>query len=222
MSAISAMESLFPHSVEHWEAELYEEHETETLSFFARLGERIPILSTGIQILHEFSGDSAALERAKKSDPLGSDGYVLHAAEHIPLVNSVLQAVHKAGDDTEALERAKLRNPIGSQGYLTKALEHIPLVSDGMVAYHRYHGDGLAAERAKSYSLERLLSSDGAITRVAELVPGSNLFAAWVHKMNGDSEAQPTILGPCFCLFKPKPSSKTNDFWLIKSSDFGF
>lgn len=39
------------------------------------------------------------------------------------------------------------------------------------MAFHRYHEDELAAERARGYSLERLLSKDGAITRVAELAP---------------------------------------------------
>ena len=48
--------------------------------------------------------------------------------------------------------------------------------------------DDVAAERARGYSLERLLSRDGPITRVAELVPGSNLLAAGVHILNGDTE----------------------------------
>lgn len=190
-----ALNSLFPHSVsfDHFEPDLYDHFEPvhtdpDTLGVVARVGERIPVLSGVFQLLHELSGNEEALERARRADPLGSNGVLTHAAEHIPLVNSVLQAVHKERDDKEALERAQLRNPIGSQGYLTKALEHIPLVSDGMVAYHRYQGDDVAAERARGYSVERLFSRDGAITRVAELVPGSNLFAAWFHRMNGDSE----------------------------------
>ena len=114
--------------------------------------------------------------------------FFTHAAEYVPVINSIVQAVHQAGEDEESLQRARERNPIGSHGYLTKALEHIPIVSDGMVALHRYQGDGVAAERARGYSLEKLLSRDGAFTRVAELLPGSNLLAAWMHKMNGDSE----------------------------------
>ena len=56
----------------------------------------------------------------------------------------------------------------------------------------------MAAERARGYSLERLLSRDGPITRVAELVPGSNLLAAGVHILNGDTETRPYGLSMAF------------------------
>jgi len=194
-----AVESLFPHSVsfDHFDPELYDEnfgnHDgpdplAASGGALARLGEHIPLVSSGLQMLHELAGNQEALERARKSDPLGRDGFFTHAAEYVPVINSIVQAVHQAGEDEESLQRARERNPIGSHGYLTKALEHIPIVSDGMVALHRYQGDGVAAERARGYSLEKLLSRDGAFTRVAELLPGSNLLAAWMHKMNGDSE----------------------------------
>ncbi len=200
-----AVESLFPHSVsfDHFDPELYDEnfgnHDgpdplAASGGALARLGEHIPLVSSGLQMLHELAGNQEALERARKNDPLGRDGFFTHAAEYVPVINSIVQAVHQAGEDEESLQRARERNPIGSHGYLTKALEHIPIVSDGMVALHRYQGDGVAAERARGYSLEKLLSRDGAFTRVAELLPGSNLLAAWMHKMNGDSETYPQKL----------------------------
>ena len=194
-----AMESLFPHSVsfDHFEPELYDhfgEENTETLvssdGALARFGEHIPLVSSGLQFLHELAGNQEALERARKSDPLGRDGFLVHAAEYVPVINSIMQTVHQAGDDDESLQRARDRNPIGSHGYVTKALEHIPLVSDAMVAIHRHSGDDLAAERARGYSLQKLFSRDGAATRVAELVPVSNLLAAAVHGFNGDKDTR--------------------------------
>lgn len=188
------MESLFPHALSidtshhcHTDSESGEEQMLSSQGLFAVL-EHVPLVSSGLQVMHGYFGNESALQRARQADPIGPNGFITHAAEHVPIVNSVVQAVYKAGDDSEALERARSRDPIGSHGYLTKVFEHIPLVSDGMVAIHKYHGEDLAAERARGYSLAKLLSKDGAITRVAELVPGSNLVAVLGHYMNGDKE----------------------------------
>ncbi|CAE7244867.1 odh [Symbiodinium natans] len=189
-----ALESLFPHALRgetshrcHRDSEGGDENLLSSEGLFTVL-EHVPFVSSGLQAMHEYLGNETALERARQADPIGPNGFITHAAEHVPIVNSVVQAVHKAGDDGEALQRARSRDPIGSHGYLTKVFEHIPLVSDGMVAIHKYHGEDLAAERARGYSLAKLLSKDGAITRVAELVPGSNLVAVLGHYMNGDKE----------------------------------
>jgi len=189
------LESLFPHS--HVSADPSRERgipgrtgssDGGVLPSPVEVLEHVPLLSFGLQAFHGFFGNQTALERARQADPIGPNGFITHAAEHVPIVNSVVQAVHKAGDADEALQRARERDPIGSHGYLTKVFEHIPIVSDGMVAIHRYHGEDLAAERARGYSLARLLSKDGAITRMAELVPGTNVVAALAHSMNGDRE----------------------------------
>lgn len=140
------MESLFPHTVsfDHFEPELYTEKadSSEALSngVLARFGEHIPLVSSALQFFHELAGNEEALERARKSDPLGRDGFLVHAAEHVPLMNSIMQTVYQVGEDEESLERARSRNPIGSHGYVTRALEHIPLVNDGMVALHLHSG----------------------------------------------------------------------------------
>eukprot|EP00438_Fugacium_kawagutii_P011525 Skav230133 [mRNA] locus=scaffold1301:49487:50927:+ [translate_table: standard] len=165
------MESLFPHTVsfDHFEPELYTEKADASDALvsdgvLARFGEHIPLVSSALQFFHELSGNQEALERARKSDPLGRDGFLVHAAEHVPLMNSIMQTVYQVGEDEESLQRARERNPIGS--------------------------DDVAAERARGYSLQRLFSRDGAVTRVAELLPGSNLLAAVMHKMNGDTETR--------------------------------
>lgn len=191
-----ALESLFPHSVsfDHFEPEMYENfgEDTDTLvssdGALARFGEHIPLVSSGIQLLHELAGNQEALERARKSDPLGRDGILVHSLEYVPVINSIMQTVHQAGEDDESLQRARERDPIGRHGYVTKALEHIPLVSDGIVAIHRHSGDDVAAERARGYSLQKLFGPDGAVTRAAELVPGLNFLPAGFHWMNGDRE----------------------------------
>jgi len=84
------------------------------------------------------------------------------------------------------LARARERNPIGTHGIITQVVEHIPILSDGIHVAHKRQGQDLAAERARSYGLQKLLSKDGAITRVAELLPGSNLVAAAIHGMSGN------------------------------------
>lgn len=141
-----------------------------------------------MQLLHGMSGNQQGLERARAKDPIGPNGYLTQAIEHVPLVNSVVQTVHHSGGEQEALQRARERDPIGTHGYITKIIEHIPIVSDGVMALHRYHDEPLAEERARSYSVQKLLSKDGAITKMAELLPVSNLFAAAVHEMNGDAD----------------------------------
>ena len=194
-----ALESLFPHSVsfDHFEPEMYENFGEDTDNLvssdgaLARFGEHIPLVSSGIQLLHELAGNQEALERARKSDPLGRDGILVHSLEYVPVINSIMQTVHQAGEDDESLQRARERDPIGRHGYVTKALEHIPLVSDGIVAIHRHSGDDVAAERARGYSLQKLFGPDGAVTRAAELVPGLNFLPAGFHWMNGDRETQP-------------------------------
>mmetsp|Transcript_40602 Transcript_40602/g.73084 ORF Transcript_40602/g.73084 Transcript_40602/m.73084 type:complete len:839 (+) Transcript_40602:65-2581(+) len=157
-------------------------------AFLTQLGEHIPIVSNGLQLMHELSGDQASLERARKKDPMGPNGYLTKAFEYVPIMNQVVQSVHEAQNDDQALQRARQADPIGTHGYITQVLEHVPIVSDGVMAVHKWNGHEAAAERARGYTLEKLLSKDGAITRVAELLPVSNLLAAAVHEMNGDGK----------------------------------
>eukprot|EP00930_Biecheleria_cincta_P018200 TRINITY_DN14259_c0_g1_i1.p1 TRINITY_DN14259_c0_g1~~TRINITY_DN14259_c0_g1_i1.p1 ORF type:complete len:787 (-),score=128.82 TRINITY_DN14259_c0_g1_i1:76-2436(-) len=157
-------------------------------NLFFSLGESLPLINNGMQLLHGISGNQQGLERARAKDPIGPNGYLTQAIEHVPLVNAVVQTVHHSGGEREALKRARERDPIGTHGYITKLIEHIPIVSDGVMALHRYHDEPLAEERARAYSAQKLLSKDGVITRMAELLPVSNLFAAAFHEMNGDTD----------------------------------
>lgn len=151
------------------------------------LAERIPVVNNALQGLHQLANDDAAYERAKRNNPLRLDGRVVGAAEHIPVVNNVIQRLHKNAGKEAELERAKERNPLGHRGYITQAGEHIPVVADAIRCIHIYRGDAEAAERARAYSLRKLVGKNGAITKVAELLPGTNLIAALALELRGDT-----------------------------------
>jgi len=121
-------------------------------------------------------------------NPIGPDGIVTRFAEHVPILNSGIQRIHQWTGSEEALERARQQNPIGPDGVLTQLFEHVPGLSDGVMALHRIGGQEMAAERARAHTLQKLLSKDGAITRLAELLPVSNLFAAAMHGLSGNRE----------------------------------
>jgi len=157
-----------------------------TSGFIFQIGERIPLLNNGIQALHELTGNSEALDRARSHNPIGTDGYVTQAAEHLPLLNMVLRELHKTAGEAKALERARVRDPIGPHGLITRVAEHIPVLSDGIMAYHHMQGHDEAAERARGFTLQQLLSKDGTFTKLAELLPAANLIAAAVHEVSGN------------------------------------
>eukprot|EP00929_Paragymnodinium_shiwhaense_P077025 TRINITY_DN39642_c0_g1_i1.p1 TRINITY_DN39642_c0_g1~~TRINITY_DN39642_c0_g1_i1.p1 ORF type:complete len:846 (+),score=181.05 TRINITY_DN39642_c0_g1_i1:63-2600(+) len=154
----------------------------------ARVAEHVPLVNCGMQAVHRQRGDEEALQRARRADPLGRDGYVTQAAEHLPLVSNVVQGVHEWSGDQEARDRARRRNPLGSHGVITKTAEQIPIVADGIMAMHRLAGNHAAEERARAHSLQKLLGKDGAVFKVLELLPGSNLVAAAVHETSGNRD----------------------------------
>jgi len=83
---------------------------------------------------------------------------------------------------------------LGANGILAKAGEHVPLLADGLVCLHKYRGQTEAEERARAFSLQKHLSKDGALTKLAELLPGSNLLAAAMLHMQGHHrEAQEAL-----------------------------
>ncbi|CAE7774226.1 DUSP13 [Symbiodinium pilosum] len=85
-------------------------------------------------------------------------------------------------------------NPLGHNGFLMKAGEHLPLVADGLRCYHKFKGQTEAEERARAYSLQRYLGKDGALVKVAELLPGSNLIASAMLDLRGHhQEAQEAL-----------------------------
>lgn len=150
--------------------------------------ERVPVLNAAAQYRHKACGDAEALERARLRNPMGPNGYVTKAAEFVPVANTVVQEVHRAKRDHEALARAKRRNPLGTDGVITQVGEHIPLVSDAIRQVHKLRGKTDAAERSKMYTVEELFSKDGTMTRVAELLPGSNIVVAAMQEMSGNRE----------------------------------
>lgn len=138
-------------------------------------------------------GPRSSISRGRSSfhsdtdeNPFGENGLVTQLAEHIPIINNITQEVHQANGRENALRRSQDRNPLGADGIVTQAFEHIPIICDGIEYIHRSNGHELSAERASARTLTRLFSKDGAVTRVAELLPGSNLVAAAVHAMNGN------------------------------------
>jgi len=144
------------------------------------------------------AGDSEAkdglLQRARQRNPLGADGALTRAAERIPLVNNFVQGVHRARGWDSQLERARKRNPFGVDGYMTKFGEHIPFVADGIKAIHKLRGNSEAEERARAFSIGRMLSKDGAITKVAELLPISNIVVAALMEIKGEhAEAEKAL-----------------------------
>ncbi|CAE8737650.1 unnamed protein product, partial [Polarella glacialis] len=153
-----------------------------------RFAEYIPLLNKGVQKLHSRHGQKEALERARRKNPVGADGYLTRAAERIPGVSSVVQELHRhAGRDTAAA-RARDHNPLGANGFITKVGEHIPVLADGIRCLHHFKGQTEAEERARAHSLQKHLSKDGALVKLAELLPGSNLIAATVLDFQGHHE----------------------------------
>lgn len=145
--------------------------------------------------LDAYSGDA----RASGSDePSGSweflpslnrDGSIARFGERIPLVNNMFQCGYSLAGDQQALARSQERNPLGHAGYVTQVAEHVPVVADAIQCYHQYVGHEDDAERARAYSLRKLVGEHGALTKLAELIPGTNLVAAAMHEMSGDHEA---------------------------------
>ena len=84
----SKSQALFPHtaSFDHFGPELHQDDEGISSESLAKFGEYVPVLSTGIQALHELSGNEEALARARKADPLGSDGVLTSLGPLLSLV----------------------------------------------------------------------------------------------------------------------------------------
>lgn len=116
------------------------------------------------------------------------DGYLAQVGEQIPVISTAIQFAHTVSGNEEALDRAISVDPMGSDGFVTRVFEHLPLVNDGIALIHDYKGCPDAAERARARSLSRMLSRDGAVMQIAELMPGSNLLAAAVHAGSGDNQ----------------------------------
>jgi len=154
--------------------------------YITRGAEHVPLVNNVVQGLHSMANHQDSLERARDHNPLASCGYITRGAERLPLVNNLMQGLHKAGGKTEDLERARDRNPLGKNGSIVKGLEHIPLVADGIHCIHKFRGDTTEAERARAFSLQRMISKQGAITKLAELVPGLNLVPAAINELSGD------------------------------------
>mmetsp|Transcript_148081 Transcript_148081/g.261088 ORF Transcript_148081/g.261088 Transcript_148081/m.261088 type:complete len:742 (+) Transcript_148081:116-2341(+) len=134
------------------------------------------------------AGASFVSEHGEKESAFGENGFITQVAEHIPIVNNIAQEMHGHYGREEALRRAQTRNPLGRDGVVTQAFEHIPIICDGIEYIHRSRGDEVSAERASARTLTRLFSKDGAVTKVAELLPGSNLVAAAIHKLAGNDD----------------------------------
>lgn len=153
--------------------------------WFTRFVEYIPGVNNVVQHVHAHADNKDALERAHRKNPVGANGYITKAAERIPVVNKVVQQVHAARGHDEELQRARETNPLGTNGILTKAGEHVPLLADGIKCLHKWKGETDAEERARAHSLEKYMSKDGALVKVAELLPGSNLLASAVLDLRG-------------------------------------
>lgn len=94
----------------------------------------------------------------------------------------------------ENVEVRRTWNALGANGLLAKAGEHVPLLADGLVCLHKYRGQTEAEERARAFSLQKHLSKTGALTKLAELLPGSNLIAAaMLHFRGHHREAQEAL-----------------------------
>lgn len=159
-----------------------------------RFAEYIPGVNNVVQQLHAHADNQDALERARLKNPIGGSGFITKTVEHVPVVNNVVQEIYAATGYEEERQRARESNPLGSNGILTKAGEHVPLLADGIKCLHRWKGSTDAEERARAYSLEKYLGKDGALVKVAELLPGSNLVASAVLDLRGHhSEAQKAL-----------------------------
>mmetsp|Transcript_60058 Transcript_60058/g.133959 ORF Transcript_60058/g.133959 Transcript_60058/m.133959 type:complete len:741 (+) Transcript_60058:16-2238(+) len=151
-----------------------------------RLAERLPVLNNVMQLLHSRAGDQESLTRARESNPLRASGRLARGAEHLPILNNVMQTVHRATGKSDALRRARRRNPLGANGYITKLGEHIPGLADTICCIHKFRGLDAEAERARAFSLHRMVGRQGAITQLAQLLPGTNLIAALLAEAKGD------------------------------------
>lgn len=154
----------------------------------ARMVERVPGFNNAMQVVHLIARDEEALQRARRRNPLSSGGYVWRGAECVPLLNNMVQHVHAVRGNSQDLERAKSRNPLGHNGYMTRLGEHIPGLADTICCIHRFRGLETEAERARAFSLQRMVGRRGAITKLAELLPGTHLVAAALAELKGDRE----------------------------------
>lgn len=154
--------------------------------FFCRMAERLPFLNNVMQILHIRAGDEESLQRARKRNPFRASGRLARGAEHVPFLNNVMQGLHRVTGKSEELRRARRKNPLGANGYVTKLGEHIPGLADTICCIHKFRGLDAEAERARAFSLHRMVGRQGAITHLAQLLPGTNLIAALLAEAKGD------------------------------------
>ncbi|CAJ1340523.1 unnamed protein product, partial [Effrenium voratum] len=155
-------------------------------NLLCRAAERFPVLNNFMQALHNFTGDEESLQRARKVNPLRGSGRLARGAEHVPFLNNVMQTLHRASGKQEDLRRARRKNPLGANGYITKLGEHIPGLADTICCIHKFRGLDAEAERARAFSLHRMVGRQGAITQLAQLLPGTNLIAALLAEAKGD------------------------------------
>lgn len=139
--------------------------------FITKLGEHIPGVNHGIQVLHRRSGHEEALRRAQTTDPIGPQGRLTRVGERIPGLNQGIQALHHKHGQMDAFRRAKTKDPLGPNGALTRAAEFIPGVNQGIQSFHRKHGQTQALERAQRHDP---LGADGVLTRLGERIPVVN------------------------------------------------
>lgn len=111
-------------------------------------------------------------------------------ALHVPQGRPQTAEVAQAGRRWQTWQT----HALGANSLLAKAGEHVPLLADGLVCLHKYRGQTEAEERARAFSLQKHLSKDGALTKLAELLPGSNLLAAaMLHIRGHHREAQEAL-----------------------------
>lgn len=114
-------------------------------------------------------------------------GLALHVPQGRPQTTEVAQAGRRNWQTWQT-------HALGANSLLAKAGEHVPLLADGLVCLHKYRGQTEAEERARAFSLQKHLSKDGALTKLAELLPGSNLLAAaMLHIRGHHREAQEAL-----------------------------
>ena len=126
------------------------------------------------------------MQRARKVNPFRASGRLARGAEHVPFLNNVMQGLHRVNGKSEELRRARRKNPLGANGYVTKLGEHIPGLADTICCIHKFRGLDAEAERARAFSLHRMVGRQGAITHLAQLLPGTNLIAALLAEAKGD------------------------------------
>lgn len=111
-------------------------------------------------------------------------------ALHVPQGRPQTAEVAQAGRRWQTWQT----HALGANSLLAKAGEHVPLLADGLVCLHKYRGQTEAEERARAFSLQKHLSKDGALTKLADLLPGSNLLAAaMLHIRGHHREAQEAL-----------------------------